>query len=147
MDKIKRSLPDHFAGTPSHRSIWKPDKNGGMAEATCRYNGFTHRRSILLESGRLLVLDEVDGPAGEHDCRQIWQLGPAASKVYLSFSSPVIEETSQVSTAYGSKKPGRLVAAAAGGALPAAIAMLLSVETKRQIEVEDARRILNRRKS
>jgi len=113
-----------------------------MAEATCRYNGFTHRRSILLESGRLLVLDEVDGLAGEHECRQIWQLGMAASKVHLSFSSPVIEEASQVSRAYGVKMPGRLFAASIRGPLPAAIAMLLTVKEKQEIDVEEARAIL-----
>jgi len=125
-----------------HLSAWRSDAGGGMAQATCRYNGFTHRRSILLESGRLLVLDEVDGLAGEHDCRQIWQLGIAASKVHLSFSSPVIEEASQVSRAYGVKMPGRLFAASIRGPLPAAIAMLLTVKEKQEIDVEEARAIL-----
>lgn len=115
------------------------EKGEGVAQASCRYNGFTHRRSILLESGRLLVLDEVDGPAGEHDNRQIWQLGSAASKVHLSFSSPVIEEDSQVSTTYGSKRRGRLLAASVRGPLPAAIAMLLTVDGKKGIDVESAR--------
>jgi len=121
---------------------WRSDAGSGMAEATCRYNGFTHRRSILLEPGRLLVLDEVSGPAGEHDCRQIWQLGAAASKVYLSFSSPVIEEASQISSAYGVKLPGRLLAASVRAPLPAAIAMRLTVKEKQEIDVEGARTIL-----
>ena len=120
----------------------RSDAGGGMAQATCRYNGFTHRRSILLESGRLLVLDEVDGLAGEHDCRQIWQLGMGASKVHLSFSSPVIEEASQISRAYGVKMPGRLFAAGIRGPLPAAIAMLLTVGEKQEIDVKSARAIL-----
>jgi hypothetical protein len=92
-------------------------------------------------------LDEVDGPAGEHDCRQIWQLGPAASKLHLSFSCPVIEEASQFSTAYGVKAPGRLLAANTRGRLPAAIAMLLAVEAGRQIGVDEAREIFNRGRS
>jgi hypothetical protein len=159
---------DWFRGTPAHNTVtidgqnqaqaagpfrwnakpqvdliaWRSDGARGSAEATCRYNGFTHRRSILLDSGRLLVLDEVDGPAGEHDCRQIWQLGPAASRVHLSFSCPVIEEASQFSTAYGVEAPGRLLAANTRGRLPAAIAMLLAVEAGRQIDVDEAREIL-----
>jgi hypothetical protein len=125
---------------------WRSDADGGMAEATCRYNGFTHRRSILLESGRLLVLDEVDGPAGEHDCRQIWQLGLAASKVHLAFSSPAFEEASQVSSAYGVKLPGRLLAANIRGTLPVAIAMLLTVKAKEEIDVKSAYAFLGERK-
>jgi hypothetical protein len=89
----------------------------------------------------LLVLDEVDGPAGEHDCRQIWQLGLAVSKVHLSFSSPVIEGASQISSAYGVKLPGRLLAAGIRGPLPQAIAMLLTVKAKQEIDVEEARAI------
>ena len=123
---------------------WRADGNGGIAEGTCRYNGFTHRRSILLDSGRLLVLDEVDGPVGEHESRQIWQLGPAASKVHLSFSSPVIEEASQFSAAYGIRSPGRSLTANVRGELPAAIAMLLTVEAKRGIDVDEAREIFDR---
>ena len=135
--------PFRWNGKPEvHLSAWRADADGGMAQATCRYNGFTHRRSILLESGRLLVLDEVDGPAGEHESRQIWQLGPAASKVHLSFSSAAVEEASQISSAYGQKRPGRLFAASVRGPLPAAIAMLLAVKEKQEIDVEEARAIL-----
>jgi hypothetical protein len=142
-DQAQAAGPFRWNSKPEvELSAWRSDANGGMAEATCRYNGFTHRRSILLESGRLLVLDEVDGPAGEHDSRQIWQLGLAVSKVHLSFSSPVIEEASQVSSAYGIKLSGRVLAARVRGSLPVAIAMLLTVKAPQEIDVEKARAIL-----
>jgi hypothetical protein len=141
-DQAQAAGPFRWNGKPEvNLHAWRPDACGGMAEATCRYNGFTHRRSILLDSGRLLVLDEVDGPAGEHDCRQIWQAGHAVSKVHLSFSSPVIEEASQISSAYGVKLPGLLLAASIRGPLPRAIAMLLTVKAKQEIDVEEARAI------
>ena len=126
---------------------FQPSASGGIAEATCRYNGFTHRRSILLDTGRLLILDEVVGPAGEHDCRQIWQLGPAASKVHLAFSSPATEEASRFSLAYGSETPGRSRVVCVRGELPVAVATLLTVEGARQIDVDEAREILNRGRS
>jgi uncharacterized heparinase superfamily protein len=142
-DQAQAAGPFRWNSKPEvELSAWRSDASGGMAQAACRYNGFTHRRSILLESGRLLVLDEVDGRAGEHDSRQIWQLGLAASKVHLSFSSPAIEEESQLSSAYGAKAAGRLLAARVRGPLPAAIAMLLTVEVKQEIDVEEARAIL-----
>ncbi len=126
---------------------FQPSISGGIAEATCRYNGFTHRRSILLDAGRLLVLDEVAGPPGEHDCRQIWQLGSAASKVNLTFSSRAVEEASRFSVAYGSEAPGRSLVVCVRGELPVAIATLLTVEATRQIDVDEAREILNRGRS
>jgi hypothetical protein len=142
-DQAQAAGPFRWNSKPEvHLSAWRSDPGGGMAEATCRYNGFTHRRSILLESGRLLVLDEVEGPAGEHDSRQIWQLGRAASKVHVSFSSAAIEEASQISSAYGVKLPGRLFAASIRGPLPTAIAMLLTVQEKQEIDVKSARAIL-----
>jgi len=102
--------PFRWSSKPNADLIsWQPSASGGIAEATCRYNGFTHRRSILLDAGRLLVLDEVAGPPGEHECRQIWQLGSAASKVNLTFSSRAVEEASRFSVAYGSEALGRSV--------------------------------------
>ena len=71
-------------------------------------------------------------------------LGLRASKVHLSFSSPVIEEASQFSTAYGIRSPGRSLTANVRGELPAAIAMLLTVEAKHRIDVDEAREIFDR---
>ena len=140
--------PFRWSSKPNADLIsWQPSASGGIAEATCRYNGFTHRRSILLDAGRLLVLDEVAGPPGEHECRQIWQLGSAASKVNLTFSSRAVEEASRFSVAYGSEALGRSLVVCVCGELPVAIATLLTVEATRQIDVDEAREILNRRRS
>jgi hypothetical protein len=54
----------------------------------------------------------------------------------------VIEEASQISGIYGVKLPGRLLAASVRAPLPVAIAMLLTVKEKQEIDVEAARTIL-----
>jgi hypothetical protein len=54
----------------------------------------------------------------------------------------VIEEASQVSSAYGIKLSGRVLAARVRGSLPVAIAMLLTVKAPQEIDVEKARAIL-----
>jgi hypothetical protein len=122
-------------------NAWKPDADGGLLDATCRYFGFAHRRRVLLRSGWLLVLDEIDG-SGQHSCEQIWQLGPAAPDVELSFSDPVHAVESKFSPAYGAKSPGRSLIAKREGALPLAMAMLLQVGTREGITVARARRML-----
>ncbi len=65
---------------------WK-QKDGGL-EGVCRYQGFTHRRRILIQRQRLLVHDEVSGPKGMHVLDQFWhaglpveQLGPSLFQI------------------------------------------------------------------
>ncbi len=123
-------------------NVWKPASDGGLVDAVCRYNGFTHRRRILLEPGRLLVFDELDGPGGEHSCEQIWQLGPAASKVALSFSAPVIRAESKFSPAYGVRSRGTSMIARVAGQFPMRVAMLLETTPGSAISIEEAERIL-----
>jgi hypothetical protein len=123
-------------------NTWKPNAEGGFIDAYCRYGPFTHRRQVLLQPGRLLVFDEIEGPAGEHVCEQIWQLGPAASKVKLSFSAPVSRTSSKVSPAYGAKSAGTSLIANIKGAFPVQMAMLLETDINGAISIEEARAIL-----
>ena len=121
---------------------WNAEREGGSIEAVCRYKEFSHRRRILLESRRLLVFDEVDGPPGEHVCEQIWQLGPAASKVGLAFSAPATSAHSKFSPVYGVKIPGTSLSAHIKGSFPLQIAMLLEPGRGNVITVDEARRML-----
>jgi hypothetical protein len=145
IDGLDQALP---AGTFRWNSkpevvvnVWKPDPEGGLIDARCQYFGFAQRRRVLLRSGWLLVLDEIEG-SGQHSCEQIWQLGPAAAAVQLSFSEPVHGVDSQFSPAYGSKCPGRSLVAKREGMLPFAMAMLLEIGSHQGITVDQARRML-----
>jgi hypothetical protein len=141
--QAKIAGPFRWATKPEVRlSAWKPSPEGGCVDAVCSYDGFEHRRRVLLRAGYLLILDEVQGPGGEHDCQQIWQLGPAASKVYLSFSSASSTEPSRMSPAYGMKTVGTAIIARTAGALPLAVAMRLDVHREGEITVAEARRVL-----
>jgi hypothetical protein len=97
-----------------------------------------------LAADGLLVLDELEGPEGEHDCQQIWQLGPAAVKVYLSFSSAESLEPSQASPVYGTKVAGTARITRTAGPLPLAMAMRLDLHRERPITIAEAREILAR---
>ena len=110
-------------------------------DASCRYQGFTHRRRVLLEPGLLLVLDELDGPKGEHICGQIWQLGPAASKVALAFSAPAVTSISRFSPAYGRVEASSSITATAAAKFPIRMAMLLKTDAGGSITTEEAERI------
>lgn len=48
------------------------------AVAVCRYQGFTHKRTVEFgNGGELQVTDELDGPPGEHLVEQFWHVGAA----------------------------------------------------------------------
>jgi len=146
LDQAHSTGPFRWESKPKvTMNVWKPSQEGGFIDATCRYAGFVHRRRVLLERGRLLVLDEIgenesDATAGEHACNQIWQLGPAASKVRLSFSAPAVESDSRYSPAFGIKCPGTQVIAKVTGHFPLEIVMLLETGESGAITIEEARR-------
>jgi hypothetical protein len=143
MDQAKMAGPFRWSTKPDARlNAWKPSAEGGYVDAVCRYDSFEHRRRVLLRADSLLVLDEIQGRAGEHDCRQIWQLGAAAANVNLSFSSAASVEPSQMSPAYGMKAAGTAMIARAAGSLPLAMAMRLDVNRERAITVEEASHLM-----
>ncbi len=104
---------------------WQPRATGGVVQARCEYEGFTHRRRVELQPEKLVVADEIEGPAGDHVCEQIWQLGEAASKAKFSFSVPAAEQRSQYSPAYGTRCSGRARIATVRGPLPTRMTMTL----------------------
>ncbi len=116
--------------------------SGGYIDALCRYAGYAHRRRVLLQKERLLVLAEIDGPAGDHLCEQIWQLGPAASDMHFAFSTGAEEQQSKISPAYGAKFPGRCTVARQSGTFPMQIAMLLTTDGESQITTQEANEML-----
>jgi hypothetical protein len=94
-------------------------------QASCEYEGLKHRRRVQLTVGKLLVTDEIEGPPGDHVVEQIWQLGPAASKVRFTFSAPAAEVVSRFSPAYGVQRPGCSRIARIEGPLPVRLTMQL----------------------
>jgi hypothetical protein len=160
---------DHFRGTRAHNTVcidgqdqaqtagpfrWndKPTvrlssfvvtEDGGFIDALCEYRGFRHRRRLHLQDLRIVVLDEVSGPPGEHSIEQIWNLAPAASQVALSFSDPEIETHVESSPAYGAKVRSTAIVVRRQGVLPLEIAMCLDTRQKVDLNVAEARRMFD----
>jgi hypothetical protein len=153
LDQGRAAGPFRWNSKPEvNLSTWQPNAGGGLIEAVCRYGQFTHRRRLLLEQQRLLILDELDGPPGEHTCEQVWQLGSGARKVSLSFSAPAVKRPSKYSPAFGKKCPGESVIVELEGQFPMRVAMLLDGAgempfSRERITVDEANRILEDRGS
>jgi hypothetical protein len=120
-----------------------PLENGGFLDAACDYCGFHHRRRLRLEGGQIVVLDEITGPPGEHLIEQVWNLGPAAQQVHLSFSDPAEEAKVEFSPAYGAKIPSTALIVRRKGVFPLAVAMSLSTTRRVEINVVEARQMFN----
>ena len=121
---------------------WSASGSGGYIDAFCRYLNYTHRRRVLLQRDRLLVLDEMNGPVGDHACEQIWQLGSAAANMHFSFSAGAEQHQSKVSPAYGAKSPGQCLIARQSGKFPMQMAMLLTTGGTEPITTQEAAAIL-----
>ena len=140
MDQGRQAGPFRWASKPEvTRTAWDPTAWDGMVEAMCRYEGFTHRRRVVLKEGRLLVGDEIEGEGdAEHVCEQIWQLGPGAKHVHFTCSAPAMKAASHFSPAYGAKRPGESLTIRVVGRLPLRIAMVVEGNGNGSVSVDEA---------
>jgi hypothetical protein len=82
-DQAAPSGPFAWQGHPEVEILaWKPGEWSDALDAACRYGGFRHIRRIRFHKpDRLWILDELEGPPGDHDVEQFWHLGPVATEV------------------------------------------------------------------
>ncbi len=70
MEKPEVRLLD-FSNTPGEE----------FAAAICRYGGFTHKRTVRFRGETFDILDELEGPPGEHLIEQFWHAGAVVQQV------------------------------------------------------------------
>ncbi len=99
---------------------WKTNAKRDAIEAECRYRGFTHRRSVEFQKPDVvLIIDEIDGPPGEHDVEQLWHLGSlgARARMVLAEGGELVE--SWRSSVFGEKHPAPMIRVRRRCTLPA----------------------------
>ncbi len=63
-------------------TAWETTASGESIQAECRYRGFRHVRQIVWEKpSRMVITDEIEGPAGMHELEQFWHAGPNAQVI------------------------------------------------------------------
>jgi hypothetical protein len=61
---------------------WRTSEAEDFLDAEVRYNGFTHRRTVLFRKpGEFVITDEVSGLTGLHEIEQFWHFGVAVEQV------------------------------------------------------------------
>jgi hypothetical protein len=99
---------------------WKTNAKRDAIEAECRYRGFTHRRSVEFQKPDVvLIIDEIEGPAGEHDVEQLWHLGSIEARVRLVLPEGDELVESWRSSVFGEEHPSPMIRVRRRCTLPA----------------------------
>jgi hypothetical protein len=107
---------------------WTTSAEADYLDASCAYAGFTHRRRIrFVKPLYVVVLDTVDGPAGEHLLEQFWHLGAAEDAARLAFTAPAESLEGWRSRALGAREASPVLRIAYRGPLPARMAAVLDL--------------------
>jgi hypothetical protein len=123
--------PFRWAGRPDVRILqWSSTDERDLLNAECRYSGFVHRRRFLfLKPNVLFILDQVEGPAGEHLVEQFWHAAHADTFAQMVFSHKSEAIETWHSTVFGSKYPATARLIAYRGRLPLILAAAISFQT------------------
>ena len=121
--------PFRWDGKPEVRvDQWAAAAKTDFLDASCSYGGFTHRRRILfLKPSRVVILDHVDGLAGEHLVEQFWHLASPEDAARLSFSAPPTVIGTWRSRALCSREPATALCVTLRGTMPILIAAVLDL--------------------
>ena len=112
----------HFSSTPEQ----------DCAVAICQYSDFTHKRTVqFLDGNTFNILDELEGPPGEHLIEQFWHVGADVQQVApevwrIGQVADLVVEDSQHEQAwrscvFGSKQASSVVVVRKRIALPATL--------------------------
>lgn len=136
-DQATTMGPFRWGEKPAVRVLdWKSGRQSDYLDAEC-VNRFRHRRRVLfLKSALLLlVLDEVDGPGGEHPIEQFWHLGSGdmAGRIHLPVQEEAVVseggEHGWRSAVYGNRQTASVIQVVRTCSLPAIFATAIDLES------------------
>ena len=129
LDQATAAGPFRWTNHPQVNLLsWNTNAGRDMLEAECRYRGFTHRRRVEFQKPDvLIVIDDVAGPAGEHDVEQLWHLDSADARARMTLPDGGEGVESWRSTTFGEKHTAPLVRVRRRSNLP------LHLETRIQL--------------
>lgn len=129
-DQAEPAGPFRWRGLPDAKIrewISKPDRD--LLDAHCRYAGFVHRRRwiFLKQQHLLLILDQVEGPSGDHQVEQFWHAGDSTETFdQMAFSRPAEFVPAWRSRVFGSKESAAARCVTYRGPLPVSLAAAVS---------------------
>jgi Heparinase II/III-like protein/Heparinase II/III N-terminus len=139
-DQAVAAGPFRWTAKPEVRLLaFNSDADQDHAVASCSYQGFTHTRTVDFTNSQLAVIDEIDGPSGEHDIEQFWHFAQNPSELgsgrwtidglaEFTADGGVVEDAWR-SGCFGSKEPAWVVAVRRRASLPVTMTARLKLKS------------------
>jgi hypothetical protein len=106
---------------------WNSTPQQDCLAGECRYAGFHHRRRFLFRKPDLLVIvDQIEGPPGDHLVEQFWHAAGPAALTAVVFSRPAEPVEGWRSQQFGSKLSAPVRRVIHRGPLPVTLAAAVS---------------------
>jgi hypothetical protein len=120
--------PFRWEGRPVVRiRQWSTSAERDFLDAECVAFGFRHRRRLsFVKPDLLVVLDRIEGLAGDHLVQQFWHAAAPEVFEHMAFSHPAKPANSWRSVVYGSKEETWGRCAEYHGTLPVTMAAVVS---------------------
>jgi len=108
LEQAEPKGPFRWVNLPEIKLLrWDSNEKCDIVDAQCSYRGFTHRRTVTFEKPeKLIVVDHVTGPTGQHTVEQRW-LTPADVCLHIASKPEPCVEPAERSTALGSREPAQ----------------------------------------
>ena len=125
-DQALPAGPFRWKDPPRARILeWSTSSARDILFAECAYGDFVHRRRIMFEKPtRLVITDDIEGPAGQHLVEQFWHAGSVNALRHLVVEGGVQGEAWR-SNCLGSKQLGPMVAVEKHVVLPCRLTAVL----------------------
>jgi hypothetical protein len=132
LDQAAVAGPFRWSNRPEVKiHSWETSAERDLLEAECRYAGFIHKRRVEFQKPDLIVIvDEIDGPPGDHEVDQLWHLGSANARSYLVLPSGAEILESWRSTVFAEKQAAPLVRVRRRGQLPMRLEARIQIQPR-----------------
>jgi hypothetical protein len=140
LDQAAAGGPFRWTQKPEVKLLeFTSDTSRDRAVAICRYRGFTHTRTVEFRNNEFSIVDQIEGPAGEHDVEQFWhsaieprQLSPGTWAIgnLAEFTAEAgVVEPSWRSRCFGSREPAWTLVVRRHATLPLTIHARLRIRS------------------
>jgi uncharacterized heparinase superfamily protein len=132
LEQAEPQGPFRWVNPPSVELLrWNSDEKCDLVDAQCSYRGFTHRRTVTFEKPeKLVVVDRVTGPEGEHTIEQRW-LTPKDVRPHIASTPAAVSVPAERSIALGSREPANRWVVRYIGTLPTTLTTTIDLSVGR----------------
>ena len=144
-DQADPAGPFRWVNLPQVRLLrWESSPEEDVAAAACRYRGFEHRRYVhFLKNLVLLIVDIVEGSAGEHAVEQFWHLEADDLANRFRFAQRAELLSGWRSRCFGQREPAPVLRVARKGSLPAILPAAICLSGSVDVEIVCEQRIVH----